>query len=210
MLANIRMKGEYAYMKKVKSRKGMTLVEIIVTVAIISIVSGMGIGIFASTITNYSTASVLSKEQSQALEIEEYIKSYARLATNVEFISPDMMPDSGVIGAYISNKKNTQIINVFNYDGTSTTDSMFVDNVDHIDMELKRYQLESDTPGEQDFIYLYYKIVMKDGYSIESSVLMNNMKPEDFGYGDTGHVISGGSFTIGGKTTNTAAVFKMA
>ena len=202
-------------MKKLKSRKGMTLVEIVVTIAILAIVSGMGIGIFTATLSNYSTASITSKEQTQALQIEEYIKSYARLATDVDFIptaaSPsDTLPNSGLTGGYIANTKNTQTIEVYNYDGTVKTGSMTVDDVDHIDMTFKRYQIENGSTSEQDFIYLYYKIVMKDGYVIESNVTMSNMDPNTFGYSGLGHVVSGDSFTVGGSSTNTAVVFKIA
>ena len=39
-----------------KNKKGYTLVELVVTIAILAIVAGMGVGIFAMTMNNYSKA----------------------------------------------------------------------------------------------------------------------------------------------------------
>lgn len=72
---------------KFKSKKGLTLVELIVTVAILSITASMGIGIFASVLRNYSTASVLAEEQKKANQLESILTDYARKCDNYYFIS---------------------------------------------------------------------------------------------------------------------------
>ena len=64
--------------KKRKSKKGFTLVELVVTVAILGIVSGMGVGIVANTIRNYAVASTTAQEQETAIQIENFITRYAR------------------------------------------------------------------------------------------------------------------------------------
>ena len=77
------------FIKKVTTKKAYTLVELIVTVAILSITAGFGIGIFTSAMGNYSTASIRAKEQEKALEIESFILRYARLSSDVYFVTSD-------------------------------------------------------------------------------------------------------------------------
>lgn len=73
--------------KKLRSKKGLTLVELVVTVAILGIVSSMGVGIVANSITNYSKASVTSQEQQTALDIENFIRLSARKADGAELLT---------------------------------------------------------------------------------------------------------------------------
>ena len=44
------------FTRKCKSKKAFTLVELVVTIAILSITATMGVGIFAATLRNYSRA----------------------------------------------------------------------------------------------------------------------------------------------------------
>ena len=71
---------------RLKSKKAYTLVELVVTIAILSITAGFGIGIFASALRHYSSASVTAKDQEVALSIEKFIVNNARTAKDVEFI----------------------------------------------------------------------------------------------------------------------------
>lgn len=71
---------------KLKSKKAFTLVELVVTIAILSITAGFGIGIFASALRQYSSASVTAKDQETALAIEDFIVKNARVASEVKFL----------------------------------------------------------------------------------------------------------------------------
>ena len=73
--------------RKFRSKVAYTLVELVVTIGILGIVSGFGVGIFASVLRNYSTASVTAKEQEKALMIENFIVTNARVATKVKLIT---------------------------------------------------------------------------------------------------------------------------
>ena len=59
-------------MKKLRSKRGFTLVELIVAVAILSMVAGMGAGIVGQAIRNYSTAQITSYEQETAMSVESF------------------------------------------------------------------------------------------------------------------------------------------
>ncbi|HCA54249.1 MAG: type II secretion system protein, partial [Clostridia bacterium] len=66
-------------MKKLRSKRGFTLVELIVAVAILSMVAGMGAGIVGQAIRNYSTAQITSYEQETAMSVESFILGGARV-----------------------------------------------------------------------------------------------------------------------------------
>ena len=76
-------------MRKLRSRKGVTLVELVVTVAILGITAGMGVGIFASAMKNYSTASVVAVEQGKTAQIEEFVTRFARVCTSMYYVDQD-------------------------------------------------------------------------------------------------------------------------
>ena len=86
---------------RLKSKKAYTLVELIVTIAILAITAGFGIGIFASALRNYSTASITAKEQETALAIESNLLRFSRVASDLFFIDAtyastpeDSIPDN--------------------------------------------------------------------------------------------------------------------
>lgn len=79
-------------MRKFKSRKGATLVELVITIAILAITAGMGVGIFASAMNNYSQASVIAKEQERATEIEDFITTSARVCQYLYFVDQSAVP----------------------------------------------------------------------------------------------------------------------
>ena len=74
------------FTRKFKSKAAFTLVELVVTIAIVGITAGFGVGIFASTLRNYSSASVTATEQEKANQIESFIVRNARTATEVCYI----------------------------------------------------------------------------------------------------------------------------
>ena len=60
-------------MKKFISKKGMTLVELVVTIAILGIVSGFSITIVVTAMNNYTEAAIVQKEQKGARS-EVYVR----------------------------------------------------------------------------------------------------------------------------------------
>lgn len=76
-------------MRKFRTKKAYTLVELVVTVAILSITATIGVGIFASTLRTYSAASVTAREQDAATEIETFLTRYARKCSGFYYIMSD-------------------------------------------------------------------------------------------------------------------------
>ncbi len=214
-------------MRKAKSKRGFTLVELVVTVAILSITAGLGVGIFASTMNNYSTASVRSAEQDKATEIEDFIFTYARVCKNLYFIDSSKTDTlssgtnylSGVSQLQIS-PQSTQYMKMdpgsenLDYNTNDRDESgniiaspvLTVQGVDNIVFTVSRQKLTRGDPDEDDvFYYLNYEINMVDGYSVTGSVILNNCENVNFlvgsSYVDTGDtgvfVVGDDSFTTG-------------
>ena len=76
-------------MKKFRSKKGMTLVELVVTIAILGIVSGFSLTIVVTAMNNYSEAAIVQGDQDTALMIEEFIVRQARVASKIQFVEND-------------------------------------------------------------------------------------------------------------------------
>lgn len=92
--------------RKIRSKKAFSLAELVVTITIIAIVSGFGVGIFASTMSNYMTASVTSRDQDRAEQIETYIINNARFARYIYFLN-----DPIASGSYSDDFMNNIIQN---------------------------------------------------------------------------------------------------
>lgn len=174
-------------MKKFRrmSKKGLTLVELVVTVAILGIVSTMGVGIVANSITNYSKASVTSNEHEASLEIEAYIVDAARRAIGVKTLSSsDTVPEEDTSACYM----------YFDSDGYLVTLSSFVDTpgeepvilkdkykgVKSVTIDIRKQKLEKgDTTSEFRFVYVEYTIELERGYVLTGTTVMGNV-PHDY------------------------------
>ncbi|MBR2177022.1 MAG: prepilin-type N-terminal cleavage/methylation domain-containing protein [Clostridia bacterium] len=179
-------------MKKFKTKKAFTLVELVVTIAILSIVAGFGIGIFASTMRNYSAASVTAKEQEIALQVETFILDHARTAKDVTFIREHTVTGTAGFeknaqeimknheGAFITADKATPnkvktFLGFDNGSGTVKADAALTyESIDHITFAIKRHKIDKDDPDLGSFVFLNYEIVMATGYSIKGEVVLNN------------------------------------
>lgn len=175
-------------MKKVKSRKGFTLIELVVTVAILSIVCCMGVGIFATVLRNYGTASSTEMEQEKATQIENYLVKSARTATKVCFIKQgdnDSTEDSyneikkeipKDQGTYIFSKVGSSDVEIYDIVPKSSTEvdkisTIKVSGVKNLTVTIKC----QNVAASGKFMYLDYKIEMIDGYTVDGSVVMNNL-----------------------------------
>lgn len=190
-------------MRKIKSRKGFTLVELIVTLAILTIVLGLGTGAFIMVLQNYGTASSTESEQERATQIENYIIESARTAKDIKFIksqsdgevSNDALLHTEAIptdtGTYVYSGGNSSIVEIYDYDvledesSTTTSESpekssiINVSGVKKLTFSLKRQKMsKTDTTSDKKFFYLYYTIEMLHGYTVNGSVVMNNLKDD--------------------------------
>ncbi|MGN0470797.1 MAG: PilW family protein [Acutalibacteraceae bacterium] len=170
-------------MKKLRSRKGFTLVELVVTVAILTIVLGMGTGAFVMVLQNYGTASSTEQEQEKASQLEDYIIRSARTAKDVKFLdsgSGATIPSDE--GDYIFSKGGSSVVESYDYNipegetSLKKSPSMTVSGVRKLTVSLKRQKTNpSDATSEKKFLFLEYKIEMLNGYTVESSIVMNNL-----------------------------------
>ncbi len=184
---------------KLKSKRAYTLVELVVTVAILSIVAGMGIGIFAMVLNQYSTASVTEQEQQQAALIEDLILRNSRQCTDVYISNTDTAPlttygSSLTKGEYLSHSTSTVNLESYSYKrnaaGTLTKEKdLTYKGVNKITFTLKRFDKEDykqvsnpfptasalNEPGE-GYIYLEYLIEMNEGYTLDGAVVLNGVK----------------------------------
>lgn len=191
-------------MKILKSKKGFTLIELIVTVAIMSITAGMGIAIFSSTLSNYSEASVTAMEQGNALEVETFIVEQARLCSNIYFIDSSILDaepgdDSHYANntaqieaeegdtAYLAMKPEWPQVfyksNIRNSEGEVIEGpEMTITGVESIELSVSKQKVTTEETDDECFKYLNYTINMVNGYSIKGAVVMNNCSNVAFDY----------------------------
>lgn len=182
-------------MKKIKSRKGFTLVELVVTVAILSIVLGLGTGAFVMVMQNYGTASSYEQEQEKATQIENFIVRAARTAKSVKLIDKNEVDYKTYTipsdeGTYIFSEGGSSIVQLYEYkvfdDTVGTTDpektpSINVSGVQRLQVSLKRQKMNDEAAkpdSKENFIYLDYTIEMVAGYTLRGSVVMNNLEDD--------------------------------
>ncbi len=182
-------------MKKFRSKKGMTLVELVVTIAILGIVSGFSLTIVVTAMNNYSEAAIVQGDQDTALMIEEFIVRQARVASKIQFVENDDLVDNGTGSIEPKNNKQGYYIakvgtNVetfvyaiedaatgeYNFEGSDpqkyTTFSY--EHVSEITISVERQKsVAADTQKKCSF-YLNYYIKMISGYVLRGQVVMNN------------------------------------
>ncbi len=170
-----------------RSKKGLTLVELVVTIAILGIVSGFSLAIVVTAMNNYSHAAIIEREQETALMLEEYITRNARVAQNVEFIvkdgsgsanTRDEIPHTSNVGSYLA--KIDDVIQTFEYEGTSEkyTHITYKD-VKNITFYIGRQKFDKDEADIQSSFYLNYHIEMSSGYTLDGQAVLNNAKKDD-------------------------------
>lgn len=220
-------------MRKYKTKKAFTLVELVVTLAILSITAGMGIAIFASALQNYSKASVTSSEQEKALEIETYILRHARVATDVYFITSDVningsadytdhvVPSASAIsledavGGVVTNAANSNIFEYYDLDKADDDTvvkgvTLNVTGVESIEFKFNKQKIDFTEGSNDSFAYLNYKINMEEGYSVSGSVMLYNCKNVVFSH-DPGNFVestSDDTFTVGSEFNTGIAFLK--
>ncbi len=167
-------------MKKLQSKRGFTLVELVVTIAILSMVAGMGVGIVGQALRNYSTAQVTSVEQETALSVETFILDAARISASVQASTAGSVPNNTVTGFYIKMNSDGTLQTIRNELGVKPEDPPVVTylsykGVDSVSVQVKKQKpTELDNFSSQCFLFMEYTIKMQEGYTLKGSVVMNN------------------------------------
>ena len=104
-------------MKKLQSKKGLTLVELIITITILSMVAGMGVGVVANAMRNYAAAQTVAQEQDIALQVEDFILTSSRISSKAQEVQASTVPQKTMTGYYL----------LFDNDGTLKTVSHQID-----------------------------------------------------------------------------------
>ncbi|MBQ3928836.1 MAG: type II secretion system protein [Clostridia bacterium] len=180
--------------QKFRSKKGITLVEMVVTIAVLSIVSGLGIGIFAMTLNHYTTAARVETQQEEANLVEEQIVQAARVAKEVYFLpddtgslgdgkAADAYPRDKLPGEYFVQDKGEHAIRRFRYAKDSDESSaaleksygLAFEHVKQISFKIVKKTMKTPGSKENDFLYLDYVIEMDEGYALNGSVVLENV-----------------------------------
>jgi len=168
--------------KYCRSKKGLTLVELVVTIAILGIVSGFSLAIVVTAMNNYSHAAIIEREQDTALLLEEYIIRNARVAGTINYVTPDPAAGTGVVnksGSYIAKIDN--VINTFEYDKDAAKKytNLTYKDVKNITAYIVRQKFDKSDTDHQSSFYLDYHIEMSSGYTLDGQVVMNNAKRDE-------------------------------
>ena len=168
-------------MKKIRSKKGMSLVELVVTVAILGMVSTLGVGMVSSAIQNYSVASKTSMEQDTSLAIESFITEGTRIYGLVdvkENIDPQNgVADEGKTAFYIYFDKSDNLVTLRSNmsEGKQSLVEMKYEGVKQVYVRPKKQKPTNDgSTSEKSFVFVEYQIDMNDGYSLHGTAVMNN------------------------------------
>lgn len=165
-----------------KNKKGFTLVELIVVIAILSICSGMLVGIIAMSVTKYSESTDTEYCKQEATYIDKYYTKWSGTAFEIKDISDDynsgsftysdsyyymiLDPTDDTIDFRIGMEGNT-------YESMIKCD--FVKSFEH-----KTVYLDDDAINDGDARLSQYTIVMcndkgtANEYQYTGSVVLNN------------------------------------
>jgi len=169
--------------KYYKSKKGLTLVELVVTIAILGIVSGFSIAIVVTAMNNYSQAAMVAREQETALLLEDYIIRSARIAETIEYSTGDGQPGEAVsitqTGSYLA--KIDDVVQTFDYDKDDNKKygRLTYSDVKDLTISIGRQKFDKDEADTQSSFYLDYHIEMSSGYTLDGQVVLNNAKRAD-------------------------------
>ena len=152
--------------KKIRSKIGMTLVELVVTIAILGMVAGMGVGFVGSAIKNYHTASVTSREQDTALAVESFILNSVRTSSSVKAVSTiTNFPDPSTSAYYLyfmNGYLRTMRFEIEKKGAPPQTTVISYEGIEELTFRVRKQKSVKVNPEDnQNFVYLYYEIKMK-------------------------------------------------
>lgn len=198
-------------MKKIRSKKGMTLVELVVTVAILGMVASLGVGMVSSAIRNYSVASTTSQEQDTALSVESLITQSVRIYGKVTERDLPATKKSDVVekdvtALYLYFDGDTLVTVRSEMDnGVQYTTVLKYEGVKQISMTPKKQKADvAATDPNKNFVFVDYEIEMMEGYTLSGSVVMNNAASDYVIPANDEGLIDTGAMVVIDKTKNSA------
>lgn len=179
-------------MKKRNSKKGFTLIELVVTIAILSITAAMGTSIFIMVLNNYGNASHASFSQQQAVALEDVIREYCKACKDVDISAGDV----GTItssGTYLYTKSDG-VLYVDDYDASSGIHTKFtVPGIKTLQTKyIKRTSAQDTTAG---YIVMQYTITTNEDFVLQGSMVLNNSNTSSCGS------LLSGTFDLNTSTT---------
>ncbi len=166
-------------MNKFRSKSGFTLVELVVTIGVLSIVAGLGVGMVAQAIKNYSTAQTTSTEQDNALEIEDFLLSASKVGASVSLVNSSSVPLNDV-SAYYIYFDNDGTLKTVRSEVTAIGQPPVVTTISYhkaksVQVQVKKHKPQKDDSlSEKCFMYVDYVIEMNEGYKLDGTIVMNN------------------------------------
>lgn len=181
------------------SNQGFTLVEIIVAIAVASIVSLVALQIFSFGNTTLNKSEDRSFNQMSVRNASIAITDRVRYAKELEFLNPADLPsgptDTSIAGdgydyIYFDENKKTLIILHEETPGSSKKEKKYLDSKLNAHIKKSYFYLEEDPSAsepEREVEQLTFKITGKgdrykeddDDYSLKSTVNLLNSKRED-------------------------------
>lgn len=173
-------------MNKRKSKKGYTLVELVLTIAILAITASMGVGILVSVMNNYGQAAKVSHSQQQVVQLENLIREYFKVGGDVQTIPGPSVDPLAEYGTHFYTKGDGVIYIDNHYKATSTEPAGHTSfNVTGIKkLEMVYNIVENPTVPNSGYVALNYKIIANDDFELSGSMVLNNSKIDSFTLAD--------------------------
>lgn len=159
-------------MKKRNSKKGFTLVELVVTLAVLSITAAMGTSIFIMVFNNYGEASHASFSQQQAVALEDVIREYCKACKDVEIAAGGIgtMTTSGTY--FYTNSDGILYIDDYDAKDSGTHTRFTLSGIKTL--QTKYVKRTSAQDANSGYIVMQYAITTNDDFVLEGSIVLNN------------------------------------
>lgn len=173
-------------MNRRKSKKGYTLVELVVTIAILSITASMGVGILVMVMNNYGQAAKASHSQQQVVELENYIREYFKTGGDVETIPGSTVDPLTEYGTHFYTKGDGILYIDNHYQATATEPGGHTHfNVSGIQkLKMVYNMVENPDIPNSGYVVLNYTIIANDDFELSGSMVLNNSKIDSFTLAD--------------------------
>lgn len=124
-------------MKATKSKKGITLVELIIACAVMALVFVAAAGALNLALDNYKSSNIVSNNLQNATILEEYIKGAFSTAQNIS-LTKDLVPvKAGKKHIYFSFNANNDVVVTERDDSGNAVDTAVLKGIESIEMTIK-------------------------------------------------------------------------
>ena len=163
-------------MKIKNSKKGFTLVELVVTIAIMSITASMGVGIFVMSLKNYVVASEAATAQQNAVALEEMVREYFKIGYDLDYVgnfdvATDRNETASITYFYAIGDGSTICTDYYNADEDIHTTLSF-NGISEFSVEYKL--VANSDSSDSAYTMVTYTIVSVGDYELSGSIVLNN------------------------------------